>query len=182
MQHWRGLWTLLTQETEGSQYSTALFVTSAERDILEIVLPRVSARFPGLSITMLAPESYTDLVRPYGEVCPKESFTSRPLAALAALRRRRFDVCILVWGGRPTFHKIKLAALFFNARRTFVYDEKGDVIPLDRSHLHAVIAHLLSRCRRLRRGALFFPFGFTYLLVRTAWLNTRARRNITASL
>lgn len=178
----RGLITLFTREKNLTRYRTGVFVASTERDILEILLPQLADRFPGVVFTMLAPEAYANIVQPYGKLWGQEGLSSRPLAALAALRRSQFDVCVVTLGGRPTFRKTKLAALFFNVHRMFMYDEHGDVIPLDCGHWHALVAHLFSRCTRLHFGALFFPFGFTYLLIRTAWLSVRAWRVARTSL
>lgn len=179
MGYLRGLFTLFTRETFRQQYRTAVFVTTVEPDVLEIVLPEMAHRFPSLSFTMVAPEPYAEVVQRYGKFWRKDDFRTQPLAALRALREQHFDVCVFVLSGRPTFFKTKLIALFLNTQRIFVFDENGNIIPLDRDHWGALLGHFLARIQRLRGGVLFFPFGFAYLLGRTAWLSTRAWRNKT---
>jgi hypothetical protein len=176
----RGLLSLLIRGRDSSDYRTGVFVASAEPDIIAKVLPEIRRRFPQVSFSFLASQAYAELFPWMREVFGKqevlwiEQVKANPVRGLVALRKRQFDLCMMLWSGRPTFRVTKLAAFSLNARRFIVYNEDGDSLLLDRTNWKYIIAHVSARVRRWRPKSLF-PFGFFYLLGRTLWLRTRGR-------
>lgn len=177
----RGWLSLLTKTSNLGQYRSCVFVASAEPDVIAKILPALREHFSQLSFTYLSSRAYAELF-PWmekavqnGEVFWIESLKANPVRSLAALRKRRFDLCIVVWPGRPTFLMSKIAAFWLNTRRILVYNENGDSFSIDRSNWTRVLAHARFRFRKFPSTSLFYPIGFTYLLGRTSWLYVRGK-------
>jgi hypothetical protein len=170
----RGCLSLLTKE-RGTAYRTGLFLASAERDIIAKIRPRIPKQWPGVHFTIVAPQAYADEFQSESDVLWLEQVRAIPLRWLRTLRRRKFDLCIVLLAGRPTFRKLKMAVLLLNTKRIVVYNENGDSVIVDRDHWGKVCAHFMHRARRLRPYTFFVPFGITYLLLRTLWLTMRAK-------
>jgi hypothetical protein len=171
----RGWLSLFTTEPYASDHRTGLFVASAELDVIQRVHPVLVQRWPTVEFTYLAPEGYADEFCSESEVLWSEHLRLHPVRSLLALRRRKFDLCVVLFAGRPTFRKLKLSALWLGARRTVLYNENGDSVVMDRTHWKQVLAHVGHRIRRSPRFALFYPVGFIYLGIRTLWLSMRSR-------
>lgn len=171
----RGWLSFLTIEPEAADHRTGLFVASAELDVIHRVHSVLAQRWPTVEFTYLAPEGFADEFRDESEVLWLEQLKMHPLRSLLTLRRRKFDLCVVLGAGRPTFRKLKASTLWLNARRTVVYNENGDSIVLDRAHWSQLCAHIAYRCRRSQPLSFFFPVGFIYLGARTFWLITRSR-------
>jgi hypothetical protein len=177
----RGWLSIFTKAGNLGQYRSCVFVASAEPDVIAKILPAVQEHFPQLSFTYLTSRAYAerfssmeDAVR-NGEVLWIESLKANPFRSLAALRKRRFDLCIVVWPGRPTFLMSKIAAFWLNTRRILVYNENGDSFSIDRSNWTCALAHARFRLRKFPSMSFFYPIGFTYLLGRTSWLYVRGK-------
>jgi hypothetical protein len=171
----RGWLSLLTMEPAESSHRTGLFVASAELDVVRKVHPSLVRRWPTVEFTYLAPEGYAGEFGGETEVLWLEQLKLQPLRSLATLRRRKFDLCVVLVAGRPTFRKLKVSSLWLNARRTVVYNESGDSIVMDRAHWNQLWAHVAYRVRRWRPVSFFYPIGFIYLGFRTFWLVTRSQ-------
>ena len=171
----RGWLSFLTTERAAASHRTGLFVASAELDIVRRAHPALVRRWPTVKFTYLAPEGYASEFGDESEVLWLEQLKLHPLQSLATLRRRKFDLCVVLSSGRPTFRKLKLSTLWLNARRTVVYNENGDSIFVDRAHWSQLCAHVAHRVKRLRPLSFFYPIGFIYLSVRTFWLVARSR-------
>jgi hypothetical protein len=163
----------MTKE-RGTAYRSGLFLASAEKDVIAKVCSGIPKQWPGVRFTVVAPQDFADQFTSE-EVLWLEQVKASPLRSIQALRRRKFDLCIVLFAGRPTFRKLKMAAVLLNARRIVVYNENGDSVPVDRAHWGALCALLLHRAKRLRPYTFFVPFGLIYLLVRTFWLTVRTR-------
>ena len=171
----RGFLSLLTKEGNPREYRTGLFVASAEPDVISKAKPEITKRWPAVKFTYLASEGYADEFQDEKDVLWLERVKLTPLRSLAELRRRRFDLCIVLWAGRPTFRRLKLTPWLVNAGRIVLYNEHGGSVVVDRVHWKQLLAHMSRRLRRSHRYTLFFPFGLGYLLARTFWLSARAR-------
>ena len=171
----RGFSSLFTKEGNARKYGTGLFVASAEADVISKAKPEIAKRWPAVKFTYLAAEGHADEFQGEKDVLWLERVKLTPLRSLAELRRRRFDLCIVLWSGRPTFRKLKLAPWLVNASRVVVYNEHGGSVVVDRVHWKQLLAHMSRRVRRSHPYTLFFPFGLVYLLGRTFWLSARAR-------
>ena len=171
----RGWLSFLTIEREACGHRTGLFVASAELDVIQRVRPALSQRWPTVEFTYLAPEGFAGEFHNDREVLWLEQLKLHPLRSLFALRRRKFDLCIVLSAGRPTFRKLKFSTLWLNARRTVVYDENGGSIVMDRAHWKQMCAHVAQRVGRSRSLSFFYPIGFIYLSLRTSWLIARSR-------
>jgi hypothetical protein len=171
----RGWLSFLTIEPEVSTHRTGLFVASAELDVIQKVRPALVRRWPTVEFTFLAPEGYADEFGNESEVLWLEQLKLHPLKSLVTLRRRKFDLCVVMTAGRRTFRKLKVSTLWLNARRTVVYNENGDSIVMDRAHWKQMCAYVAYRVRRWRPVSFFYPIGFIYLSVRTFWLVVRSR-------
>jgi len=176
----RGLLSLLTRESDVKRYRTGIFLVSAEPDVIAKVLPALQEHFPQVSFTCLVSRAYVELFSWLGEVFGKEEVVwieqvkANPVRWLAALRKREFDVCVVLWSGRPTFRMSKVAAFYVKVRRIIVYDENGDSVVLDRSNWKYVLARASARLRKWRPANVLFPLGFIYLVGRTFSLSARA--------
>jgi hypothetical protein len=177
----RGWLSLLTKVHDLGTYRSCVLVATAEPDVMTKVLPALHKRFPKVSFTFLASGPYADHFSSMGEAFNKgevlwiERMKTNPIRSLTALRRRRFDLCIVVWPGRPTFLMSKVAAFWLNTRKILVYNENGDSFSIDRSNWRRVLAHARSRLRKFPSESFFYPLGFTYLLGRTLWLYARSK-------
>ena len=171
----RGWLSFLTTEPAAASHRTGLFVASGELDIVRRAHPALVRRWPAVKFTYLAPEGYAGEFGDESEVLWLEQLKLHPLRSLVTLRRRKFDLCVVLSTGRPTFRKLKLSTLLLNARRTVVYNENGDSIVLDRAHWSQLWVHVAYRVKRLRPLSFFYPIGFIYLSVRTFWLVARSR-------
>lgn len=171
----RGWLSLFTKEGAPSAYGTGIFLASSEMDVITKVRPRIAKKWPCVRFTIVAPQAYEDEFRSESEVLWLEQLKSTPLRSLRTMRNRKFDLCVAVAAGRPTFRKLKMSSLFLNAKRVFIYNENGDSIAVDRAHWKPLFHHLLGRARGQRSFTLFWPFGLSYLLVRTGWLRLRAK-------
>src|SRR4029077_2175649 len=174
----RGLLSLLIRSHDSGDYRTGVFVASAEPDLIAKVLPELRERFPQVSFSFLVSQAYADLFPWIREVFGKqevlwiEQVKANPVRGLVALRKRKFDLCIMLWSGRPTFRISKIAGFCLKARKMIVYDEKGEALVLDRTKWKYMLARPGSRLRKWRPASLY-PFGFVYLLGRTLWLSAR---------
>ncbi len=177
----RGWLSIFTKARDLGQYRSCVFVASAEPDVMAKILPALHEHFPQLSFTYLISRAYAERfswmeeASQNGEVLWIESVKANPIRSLAALRKRRFDLCIVVWPGRPTFLMSKIAAFWLNTRRILVYNENGDSFSIDRSNWTWVLAHARFRLRKFPSMSFFYPIGFTYLLGRTLWLYARGK-------
>ena len=176
----RGWFTLLTGRYNPDTYHTGVFVASAEPEVISAILPLMRDHFPKASFTYVASRAYAEQLSWVAEafngteVFWIESLKATPIRALSSLRKRRFDVCIAVWQGHPTFLITKAAAFWLNARKFVIYDENGNAVPLDRTNWRYLLARLWLELRK-SSAILFYPFGFTYLLARTFYLYTRSK-------
>jgi hypothetical protein len=171
----RGWSSVLTIERNPANYRNGLFVASAELDVVLQVRPALIRRWPHVQFAILAPHGYASEFTGESEVLWLEDLKAKPLRSLLALRRRRFDLCVVLFAGRPTFRKLKLAVWLLNAERVIFYNEHGGSVVVDRKHWKQVLAHAAYRVGRFRFFSLFFPAGFVYLGVRTMWLIARAK-------
>src|ERR1700740_1138737 len=136
----RGLFSLLTKEDELPAYRTGIFVASAEPDVVARVFPILQEQFPEVSFAFLVSRAYAELfpwmagVWGSAEVVWIDQIKANPIRWLIALRKRRFDLCVMLWSGRPTFRMSKIAALLLKARRVIVCDENRDSVVLDRTN------------------------------------------------
>jgi hypothetical protein len=172
----RGWLTLLTRERKLHTYRTGVFLATAEPELVKTVLHRLGEEFPDVSFTLLGPRSYSELFAGKGTPVWLEDLKAAPLPSIAQLRNHKFDLAILILAGRPTFRKLKLAALFLNPRRFVMYNNKADSFVFDRLHGRAALSYLVRRSRYLHCGPiLFVPFGFVYLACRTLLLRFQGR-------
>jgi hypothetical protein len=177
----RGWFSLLTKRNDLGTYRTGLFIGSAEPDVIAKILPLIREHFPNVSFTYLMSRAYAENFSWIGQT-PKgadvlwiESLKASPMRSLIYLRKRRFDVCIVMWQGRPTFLMTKAAAFWLNTQKLVIYNENGNAVPIDRTHWRYVLAHARLRLRKFPSVSLFYPFGFSYLLGRTLCLYIRSQ-------
>jgi hypothetical protein len=177
----RGWLSLLTKIGDLKTYRTCVFIASAEPDVMAKIFPTLQKHFPKLSFTFIASRTYAESFSWMGEALENgevfwiESVKANPFRSLAALRKRRFDLCIVVWPGRPTFLISKIGAFWLNTRKILVYNENGNAFSLDRTNWRFVLAHARFRFRKFPSVSFFYPVGFTYLLGRTLWLYARSK-------
>lgn len=171
----RGCLSFFSKEADLTQYRTGVFVASSEPDVIHKALPMLEKRFPQISFIFLVPRGYAEPFRWPGQVIWMEQIKTSPLRWLASFRKRRFDLCIVLFGGRPTFRKTKLAALLLNARSTIVNTESGDSFLLNRASWETLVIHVRRRMHKYRPGMFLLPLGFVYLTGRTLWLTARAK-------
>jgi hypothetical protein len=178
----RGWSSLLSKERGTESYSTGIFVATAEPSLVGTIVRHLPERFPHLTLTCLAPRSYGETVSLQGETLWFEEIKANPLRSLIDLRRRRFDICVAILDGGPSFRKWKIAAFFLNARRILIYDENYDCLAVDRAQMWKLCRRFAMRRRPWPSFALlFFPIGFSYLLARTMWMISAARLRGTSS-
>src|ERR1700745_3505760 len=96
-----GLFSFFRKESDVRRYRTGVFVASAENDVIAKVLPVLQKRFPQVSFTFLAPQAYAELFSSVGETLWNEEIKSKPVRWLASLRNRKFDLCVVLFTGRP---------------------------------------------------------------------------------
>jgi hypothetical protein len=175
----RGWFSLFGNDRGTEDYSSGIFIATAEPSIANAILRDLPERFPKVKFTCLAPRSYAEAVPFQGERQWFEETKTTPLRSLIKLRKRRFDICVAILAGSPAFRKWKIAAFCLDVRRIIVFDEASGCSAVDRMHLWNLFRHMLKRRRWPSSELLFFPFGFSYLLVRTAWMigAPRLRRN-----
>lgn len=173
----RGCLSPFTIERNPGAYRSGLFLASAELDVIGKVRPIMAKHWPHVNFTVVAPQGYAHEFGSEANVLWLERVKSAPLKSLRDLRRRKVDLCVVLWAGRPTFRKLKAAALFLNARRVVIYNENGDSVIMDAAHWMSLCTHILRRAKGHQPFTLFLPFGFSYLVVRTFWLSLRAKFN-----
>lgn len=171
----RGALSLFTSESIPGEYRAGLFIASAELDVVSKAYPALLKRWPAVRFTILAPRGYAGEFSSGMDILWLEDLKAKPFRSLLALRRTQFDLCVVLFAGRPSFRKVKLSSFLLNARRIVFYNENGGSIVLDRRHWGQLLAHLCRRSARFRPSAFFFPIGFLYLLMRTVWLTMRAK-------
>ena len=178
----RGWSSLLGKDRGTERYATGVFVATAEPTLASTIVGHLPERFPHVTFTCLAPRSYGETVSFPGETLWFEDIKTNPLRWLISLRRRRFDICVAILDGGPSFRKWKIAAFFLNARRTWIYDENDDCLAVDRAQVWKLCRRSAMRRRPWPSFALlFFPIGFSYLLARTMWMISAARLHRTSS-
>jgi hypothetical protein len=178
----RGWVSLLGKDRGTERYSTGLFVASAEPTLVSTIVRHVRERFPNVTFTCLAPQSYNETISIQEETLWFEEMKKTPLHSLIELRSRRFDICVAILAGGPSFRKWKIAAFFLNVRRMFIYNENFGCFPADRAHLSSFFRHLAARCKPWPSSALLFvPIGFSYLFARTVWMICAARLRRTSN-
>jgi hypothetical protein len=178
----RGWSSLLSKDRGTERYSTGVFVATAEPSLVSTIVRHLPERFPHVTFTCLAPRSYGETVSFQGETLWFEDIKTNPLRSLIDLRRRRFDICVAILDGGPSFRKWKIAAFFLNARRILIYDENYDSLAVDRAQMWKLCRRFAVRRRQWPSFALlFFPIGFAYLLARTMWMISAARLRRTSS-
>jgi len=171
-----GFFSILTREDDLKKYGKGVFLATADPRLVSNVLSLVRSQLPNANFTYIAPESYRDLICFPGETICFEELKHSPLRSLRRLRSKRFDACVSVFAGGPAFRKWKLVPFLLNVRRIVVCNESGDSFPLDRAHWRNLYRHLKLRRQQWPNSSLLFvPFGFCFLLARTAWLIGRAR-------
>jgi hypothetical protein len=170
----RGWLSLLTTDSDPANYHTGLFVASAELDIIRKVRPVLVRRWPAVEFTCLAPQGFAHEFCSEAKVLWLEQLKLHPFRALLALRRSKFDLCVVLFTARPTFRKVKLSTFWLNTRRTVLYNENGDSIVIDRAHWKQLLALVAYRLK-VWPLSLFYPLGFLYLGIRTLWLITRSK-------
>jgi hypothetical protein len=171
----RGWFSLLSNDQGTEDYSTGIFVATAEPSIVNSIVRNLPERFPNVKFACLAPRSYAEAVPFGGERQWFEEIKTDPLSSLIKLRKRKFDICVAILAGGPAFRKWKIASFFLGVRRILVFDEACDCFAVDRHHLWNLSRHMVKRRQWPSSSFLFFPFGFSYLLVRTAWMICVAR-------
>jgi hypothetical protein len=177
----RGWLSLFTRTNDLGTYRTCVFVASAEPDLIAKILPSLHEHFPKISFTYLTSLAYAErfpwMANAFknGDVLWIESLKANPIRSLGSLRKRRFDLCIAVWNGRPTFLMSKVAAFWLNTRKLLVYDENGNAFAVDRENWKHMLAHVRFRLRKFPSVSLFYPLGFPYLLGRTLYLYARGK-------
>jgi hypothetical protein len=173
----RGLLTLLTKEPDFKRHRSAILVASAEPHAVTAVLTFVREEFPEIRFTYLVPESYSNLLSSSADITGLEEVKAAPIRSLGRLRRRKFDLVILMLTGTPNFRRLKIAALLLNPRRFIICNENTEFLIVDRARWNSLWAFAVHRTRKYYVGGpLFFPFGLLYLFGRTLWLVLRARR------
>jgi hypothetical protein len=170
----RGWFSILTKEANSCQYPTGVLMAGAEADVIAKVIPVVRQRFPTTTFTFVVSHAYDSLLPSGHEIVWLEDLKVRPLNSISALRRRKFDLCIVLWANRPTYRKTKFAGLFLNARRMLLYNENADSILVARGHWMALVKHVSRRWIAGGNRLLFFPLGFLYLCGRVLWFEIRA--------
>lgn len=177
----RGLVNLFTKAGDLGGYRTGVFIASAEPDVLARALPALKKRLPQISFSFLLSRAYAEQFPWIGEafvgqeVLWIEQLKTNPSRWFMRLRKRQFDLCVVLWSGRPTFRMTKVAAFLLKTRRMIVYDEKGHSFVLDRKRWKYILARARPRLWKGPPEILFVPFGFVFLLVRTLWLVARGR-------
>jgi hypothetical protein len=178
----RGWSSLFGKDRGTERYATGVFVATAEPSLTSTIVGHLPERFPNVTFTCLAPRSYGETVSFQGETLWFEDIKTNPLRWLISLRRRRFDICVAILDGGPSFRKWKIAAFFLNARRIWIYDENDDCLAVDRAQVWKLCRRSAMRRRPWPSFALlFFPIGFSYLLARTMWMISAARLHRTSS-
>lgn len=167
----RGLATIFTRERYLARYRSGILITTSTPEVVKAVAEHVRARFPQLALTLLMPQSFCSGSSD-AEIVTFEEVKQSPLRGVMRLRRRRFDVAIVIFSRDRCFRRSRLAAFALNARRVIIYNESCDSFVLDRQHWKAFSDHLVGTWRA---PSLFIPFGLMYLLVRTCWLLGKAR-------
>jgi hypothetical protein len=136
------------------------------------VLAATQAQFPQTTFTYLAPDAYA--MGSNGHLVTFERVKQNPVKELRKLRRRNFDVCVLISTPGVQFRKPRYAALLMNCKRVFVYNENCDFCQLARGQWRRFWREFKGSRRTVRsRALLFFPFGMLYLLVRTCLMRLR---------
>jgi hypothetical protein len=114
-----------------------------------------------------------------GEVLWIEQLKANRLRCLRALRKRRFDLCVVIWSGRPTFRMTKFAALWLKTCRIVVYNENADSFVIGGRSWRQLVSHLRFRLRGWRSlnilYPVLYPVGCFYLISRTLYLIARSR-------
>jgi hypothetical protein len=173
----RGLLSLLSSETDLKQHRSGIFLASATTELVKRVLPLIQKEMPDVTFAYLAPTAYAHLFSAGAETFWLEEIKAEPVRSLLGLRRRKFDVLILLLTGTPTFRKLKLASLVLRPNRFIIFNENADVLIADRRRWKDLRRLFFRRTKRYYFGSLFFfPFGLFYLVCRTLWLVSRARR------
>jgi hypothetical protein len=162
---------LYLRDTGVDNQSTGVFLASAEPTLIASIVSRLPDQFPTVSFTCMSPEVYRESICFPGSMVTFQDVKQSPLQWLRVLRRRRFDVCVAVFGGGPSFRKWKLIPFLLNARQIFIYNENGESFVVGWRQRKNLYRHLkLRRGQWPNSGWLFIPFGFCYLLIRTAMI------------
>jgi hypothetical protein len=178
----RGWFSLLSKDRGTERYSTGVFVATAEPGLVSTIVRRLPERFPRVTFTFLAPQFYSQTISFQSEALWFEDIKTNPLRSLIDLRKGRFDICVAILDGGPSFRKWKIAAFFLNARRIFVYDENYNCLAVDRAQLWKLWRHFAMRRKQWSSfSLLFFPIGLSYLLARTMWMISAARLRRTST-
>jgi len=173
----RGLLSLLTNETDLKRYRSGIFLASAAPELVKRVLSLIQEEMPDVTFAYLAPMAYAHLFAHDAETVWLEEVKAEPVRALLGLRRRKFDVVMLLLTGTPTFRKLKLASLVLKPNRFIIFNENADLLIVDRRRWNDLRRLAVRRTKMYYPGSLlFYPFGLLYLLGRTLWLVARARR------
>jgi hypothetical protein len=170
----RGWLSILTKEKNLQRYRAGVLIASAEADVIAKAAPIALQRFPNTRFTLIAPQAHSSLLPPGQEILWLEDLKARPLRSISALRRRQFDLCVVLWANRPTYRKTKFASLFLNAQRTLFYNENADSILLARGNWETLLKHVFRHWIAGGNRLLFLPLGFPYLCGRVLWLEIHA--------
>jgi hypothetical protein len=180
----RGLVTILMgSELTSAQVSTVLVACSCNVEHCMKILARVWKRFPKARFTYIAPKSYVRFLPEGANIDLVSEIKKNGVKKLREIRRRKFDVAVLMLTGQPVFGKIKLWMLLTDYRLLNVYNENFDVISCTGANLKYLLHHL--KWRASEKGipitpanllrVLTFPLALAYLLSYTAWVTLRSR-------
>lgn len=180
----RGLATILMgRELTSDEVFTVVVACSCNVEHCTKILAHVWKRFPKARFTYVAPESYLQFLPDGADTVPISEIKNERIKKLREIRRRDFDVAVLMLTGHPVFRKLKLWMLLTNYRLLIIYNENFDVISCVRGNWKNLLHHLRWRAsegglpitpRNLLR-VLAFPLALLYLLAYTAWVTFHSK-------
>jgi len=167
---------IYVRDTGVDNQTTGVFLASGEPSLIASIVSRLPEHFPNVSFTCIAPALYRESICFPGNILLFEDIKQSPLHWLYVLRRSRFDICVAVFAGGRSFRKWKLIPFLLKAQQIFIYGENGDSFVVGWRHWKNLYRHLKVRRAQWPNSAwLFIPFGFCFLLARTARIVWRAR-------
>ena len=176
------------------QVRRVLLIESGSRELFEVLIPQLSGLFGGpVAVDLVTcfggvPKGFAD-----GRIYRTGDYGSSELRAglYRELRANGYQVAGMICSGESIMSKWKWALAYHLPAKTFLLNENGDYVWLDREHLPTLWEFARFRSGMAGAGAvrtigrlLLFPFSLLFLLGYAAqahlgrWARTRLGLNL----
>jgi hypothetical protein len=169
LMYWRkkyfnGLLSLLTNRMQyDSKVRSILFAASADWKFSNKAKEWVEKKFVNANILYIIRDDYPDGYEKEAKIVSTSIISlSSKLKTVLELRKRRFDIVVVVWSGERSYGALKLLALVVAAKSILVFNENVDCFWLMRQNYHVFLNHIINRFRQKVGSASQLPIQFYF--------------------